>query len=206
MADQIPAQPGQPGQVPPEKAAPGVPPSESERGASPEKIAPVPPVEDSDEPLQGPSAGPPAEPPAPSPSAEAESQAPEGAPESQENFPCPFDEDIGYEIVEPPEGEESDDGFASIPAGPDRRGELRAAARPRAETPRRPRPPSSGARRSAGPGKGQGTGGQAFSDLAGRRRGRAGGGDHRCGDSAGDARSVGVKRVTKVASDSRRAK
>jgi hypothetical protein len=34
-----------------------------------------------------------------------------------ENFPCPFDEDIGYEIVEPLE-EESDDGFASIPAGP----------------------------------------------------------------------------------------
>ncbi|MGO8705547.1 MAG: hypothetical protein ACLQVA_17180 [Candidatus Brocadiia bacterium] len=118
MADQIPAQPGPPGQVPPEKAAQSVPPSESERGALPEKIAPVPSVEDSDEPLQGPSAGPPAEPPAPSPSAEAESQAPEGAPVSQENFPCPFDEDIGYEIVEPPEGEESDDGFASIPAGP----------------------------------------------------------------------------------------
>jgi hypothetical protein len=42
-------------------------------------------------------------------------QEPEGAPES---FPCPFDEDIGYEIVEPPESEESDDGFATIPPGP----------------------------------------------------------------------------------------
>ena len=46
------------------------------------------------------------------------SQEPEGTSEAPENFPCPFDEDIGYEIVEPPEGEESDDGFASIPPGP----------------------------------------------------------------------------------------
>ncbi len=118
MADQIPTQPGQPGQVPPEKAAPAVPPSKSEPGAPEEKIAPGPPVKDSAESSQGPSAVPPAEPAAPPPSAEAAPQAPEGAPESQENFPCPFDEDIGYEIVEPPEGEESDDGFASIPAGP----------------------------------------------------------------------------------------
>ncbi len=46
------------------------------------------------------------------------SQEPEGASEAPENFPCPFDEEIDYEIVEPPEGEESDDGFESIPPGP----------------------------------------------------------------------------------------
>jgi hypothetical protein len=68
--------------------------------------------------LQGSSAEPPTQPIEPPQSAEAASQPPEGVPESQENFPCPFDEDIGYEIVEPPEGEESDDGFASIPPGP----------------------------------------------------------------------------------------
>jgi hypothetical protein len=127
MADQIPAQPEQPGQVPPEKAAPEVPSSKSERGASPEGIVPAPPGENSDRSLQGSSAGPPTEPAAPPPAAEAgplpqgpaaAPQAPEGAPETPENFPCPFDEDIGYEIVEPLEGEESDDGFASIPAGP----------------------------------------------------------------------------------------
>jgi hypothetical protein len=121
MADQIPAQPEQPGQVPPDKAEPVVPPSESsesEPGTSPERSAQAPTGGDSDESLQGPSVGPPTEPPETPHIAEAASQAPEGVPESQENFPCPFDEDIGYEIVEPPEGEESDDGFASIPPGP----------------------------------------------------------------------------------------
>jgi hypothetical protein len=124
MADQIPAQPEEPARVPPEQAAPAVPSSQSEGAASPERISPAPPGENPDKSLQGSSAGPPTGPP---PAAEAgllpqgpaaAPQAPEGAPETPEDFPCPFDEDIGYEIVEPPEGEESDDGFASIPPGP----------------------------------------------------------------------------------------
>ena len=81
---------------------------------SPETIAPSPSGETSDKPPQDSAAEPPPEPPA----AEALPQEPEGAPETPGNFPWPFDEDIGYEIVEPPEDEESDDGFASIPPGP----------------------------------------------------------------------------------------
>jgi hypothetical protein len=106
MADQIPAQPDQPGRVPPDEAEQ----AEQPVASSPES--------DSNKPLQGSAAEPPAEPAEPPRAAEGVPQEPEGTPESSEDFPCPFDEDIGYEIVEPPEGEESDDGFASIPPGP----------------------------------------------------------------------------------------
>jgi hypothetical protein len=119
MTDQIPAQPEQPGQVPPDKAehveTPAAPPPESERGMSPETIASGSPAEASHKPLQDSAAEPP---PEPTPAPEAAPQEPESTPEAQESFPCPFDEELGYEIVEPPDGEESDDGFASIPAGP----------------------------------------------------------------------------------------
>jgi len=115
MADQNPSQPEQPGQVPPEKAEPSVPIPEPEPATPLEKLASTPPGEDSGKSSQGSSAEPPPEPPR---AAEVTPQEPEGTPEAQESFPCPFDEDIGYEIVEPPEGEESDDSFASVPPGP----------------------------------------------------------------------------------------
>jgi hypothetical protein len=115
MAEQVPAQSGQPGEVPPEKAEPTLPPSESAPGAPAEGISPIPSGEVPEESLQGPLAEPPANPPEPPRAAEGIAQEPEGA---SENFPCPFDEEIDYEIVEPPEGEESDDGFESIPPGP----------------------------------------------------------------------------------------
>jgi hypothetical protein len=122
MADQIPTQPEQPEQVPSDHVEqaekPVVPSRESERGMSPEMPAPSPSGEGSDKPLQGSAVEPLSEPAEPPRAAEGMPQEPEGTPESSENFPCPFDEDIGYEIVEPPEGEESDDGFASIPPGP----------------------------------------------------------------------------------------
>ena len=183
MADQIPAQPEQPGQVPPDKAEPRLKTASRLRNRSgrmsPEKLASNPPGEDSDEAIAGfirRTAGP-SRPAA----AEVTPQEPEGTPESQENFPCPFDEDIGYEIVEPPEGEESDDGFASIPPGPTEEVNFEP---PRVRGPRRRRdrgrrePARAGA---PAPGQRTGTDGQAFPDLAGRRRGSAAGGDHYCG-------------------------
>jgi hypothetical protein len=108
MAEQSPAQPEQPEKVPPDEPEPVAPAPESEPGGPLENIVPTPPGENSDQPSQLSSAEPPTESP----------QYDEHPLETSENFPAPFDEDIGYEIVEPPEGEESDDGFASIPPGP----------------------------------------------------------------------------------------
>jgi hypothetical protein len=108
MAEQSSAQPEQPEKVPPGKAEPAAPSPELARGGSPQKAIPTPPGENADRSLQDSSAERPADSP----------QGAELPAEASENFPFPLDADIGYEIVEPPEGEESDDGFASIPPGP----------------------------------------------------------------------------------------